>query len=191
MAVDPDKERISIARKENARENIEYQIGDDKSFPEDQYDLVFANAVLHWVKDKEELFKRVYANLCSGGVFAFTTNNGKPSFPPVITQLFQLVHPQLLDMIYFKKAHFEDSNAYQKLASSAGFSVLFTEIEEFPHKFDGVDSVLDYHFALLHGELNPASVDVEALQNFKKAHEDEVRNQPIVKNALYMILKKH
>ncbi len=33
VAVDPDSQRIEFAKKENARPNIEYVVGDDQSFP--------------------------------------------------------------------------------------------------------------------------------------------------------------
>ncbi len=55
VAVDPDQERLKIAREKYARDNINYVSGNDASFPEGPYDLVFANFVIHWVSDKDAL----------------------------------------------------------------------------------------------------------------------------------------
>ena len=57
VAVDPDGERLKIAREKYSAQNIEYVQADDKTFPPGQYDLVFCNAVIHWIGDK-----RVFSN---------------------------------------------------------------------------------------------------------------------------------
>ena len=77
-SVDPDEERLKIARENYVRNNIDYVSGNDNLFPEGLYDLVFANFVIHWVPDKDAHFKRVYQSLKPGGRFAFTTLNGVP-----------------------------------------------------------------------------------------------------------------
>ena len=78
VAVDPDKERLQIARENYSVSNIEYIEADDQTFPEGQYDLVFANTVIHWIQDKRALFEKVYKNLKVGGRFAFVTFDGIP-----------------------------------------------------------------------------------------------------------------
>ena len=83
VAVDPDEERLKIAQEKYARDNIKFLSGNDATFTEGPYDLVFANHAIHWVADKDALFRRVYQNLKPGGRFAFTTPNGVHVFPPV------------------------------------------------------------------------------------------------------------
>ena len=43
VAVDPDEERLKLAKENYARDNIDYVNGDDETFPDGPYDLVFAN----------------------------------------------------------------------------------------------------------------------------------------------------
>ena len=95
IAVDPDKERLQIARKNYSASNIEYIKADDKTFPEGQYDLIFANAVIHWIQDKRALFEKVYKNLKVGGRFAFVTPDGVPNVNHgIVKRLFgELVSP--------------------------------------------------------------------------------------------------
>ena len=47
VAVDPDGERLKIARERNSANNIEYIQADDQTFPSGQYDLVFSNIVIY------------------------------------------------------------------------------------------------------------------------------------------------
>ena len=53
VAVDPDGERLKIARERYSASNIEYIEADDKTFPPGQYDVVFANYVLHRVDPRQ------------------------------------------------------------------------------------------------------------------------------------------
>ena len=57
VAVDPDGERLKLARENYPANNIEYIQADDKTFPLGVYDLVFANQSIHWVGNKEAVFK--------------------------------------------------------------------------------------------------------------------------------------
>jgi len=63
VGVDPDKARIKVAKEKYASSNVVFFEGSTNEFPEDQYDFIFSNYVLHWVKDKESAFKKVYKNL--------------------------------------------------------------------------------------------------------------------------------
>ena len=77
-AVDPDKERLRIARRKyGAQLNLEFLDGSSESFPSGPYDTVFSNHVMHWIKDKESAFWKVYENLRVGGKFAFVYGEKK------------------------------------------------------------------------------------------------------------------
>ena len=61
VGVDPDEERIKIAIAEGkGYDNLQFMVGSDQTFPEDQYDIVVATDVMQWIKNKEATFKRVY-----------------------------------------------------------------------------------------------------------------------------------
>ena len=72
VAVDPDGERLAIARVKHPSNNIEYIQADDQSFPAGEYDI-FSNLVIHWIDNKEAVFNRMYANLWPGGCFVLTS----------------------------------------------------------------------------------------------------------------------
>ena len=104
VAVDPDGERLKIAREKYSASNINYIQADDKTFPPGPYDLVFSNTVIHWIKEKEALFKHVYQNRHRGGCFAFTTANGVLPLPEIGKRLFdKLVSPDFIEWMLTKK----------------------------------------------------------------------------------------
>ena len=187
MAVDPDADRIKLAKEKNARANIEYAVGGDANFPEDQYDLVFMNMVIHWVDNKDALYKRIYSNLRLGGSFVFTTTHGKFEIPTFTQKLFDAVFPRFFEDIYLKKAQYVDLNVYEDLRKSTSFVQHSTEVETRYVYCANADACLVWHFGLLQGDIDISSVDQQALQAFKKDHDQEV-HMPF--DILFEVLKK-
>ena len=72
IAIDPDVERLEIARMKHGAPNLTYYEGSAYEIPGTDYDYVFSNYVLHWIKDKDLVFKQVSKALKKGGEFAFT-----------------------------------------------------------------------------------------------------------------------
>ena len=72
--IDPDENRINIAKKEYQRENVNYVVGKSIDLPpyNGGYDLVISNAVMHWVKYEEKVktYQRVHGLLKKDGVLA-------------------------------------------------------------------------------------------------------------------------
>ena len=65
-------ERLEIARRKHGTPNLTYYEGSAYEIPGTDYDYVFSNYVLHWIKDKDLVFKQVSKALKKGGEFAFT-----------------------------------------------------------------------------------------------------------------------
>ena len=118
VAVDPDGERLKIAKEKYFAQNIEYIQTDDKTFPPGHYDFIFSNIMIHWISDEKTILKQVYQNLRPKGHFAFTTANGHLPIPEIGKMLFnQLVGPDFLDWMVNKKMIFWDESKYINLAS--------------------------------------------------------------------------
>ena len=80
---------MKIAREKCSASNIEYIQADDKTFlATEHYNVVFCNTVIHWIKDKKSLYKRIYDSLHPGGLFAFTTPDGGVPIPSIGEKLF-------------------------------------------------------------------------------------------------------
>ncbi|MBV9129436.1 MAG: methyltransferase domain-containing protein [Verrucomicrobia bacterium] len=67
-----DSSPAMIERAGQSSNDIEWRVGDIQSWSEpDRFDLIFANASLHWIADHETLTRRLIAMTKPAGVFAF------------------------------------------------------------------------------------------------------------------------
>ena len=193
IAVDPDKERLEIAKSNYSASNIEYMEADDKTFPDGQYDLIFANAVIHWIKDKRALFEKVYRNLKPEGQFAFVTFDGIPKvYHRIVDRIFEeLVSPDFLEDLYSTKCFCLGCSEYQCLASSFGFVGVSAETIEHLYRWKNIDDCIDMWFSGLHrGAFDPEMFDKEKVQRIKEEYGDG----PIIcekpSGILFMIITK-
>ena len=165
VAVDPDRERLKIAREKYSASNIEYIQADDKTFPPGEYDLIFSNIVIHWMSDKESLLKRVHETLHPQGCFAFTTSDGIYPVPNIGVKLFDvLIRPGFLEQALQTKMSFLTESEYKSLAFKTGFKqVAMTTMPDYlmwRHLDDYIDSMNGW----FQGEFDPSQFDQEALQ---------------------------
>lgn len=169
VAVDPDIERLSIAKKLYSASNIEYILADDMTFPSCQYDIIYCNAVIHWIHNKPALFKRVFDNLQHGGRFAFTTYD-TPVFPPIVEKLFSLVSPDFLHKMLHKTQVYIPASDYKTISSSVGFSHTLIETESITTEWKDIDDFIATAHGVLQGEFDPNSIDKDELQRLKEEH---------------------
>jgi trans-aconitate 2-methyltransferase len=67
-----DSSSAMIERARRSSGKIEWRVADIQSWSEpDRFDLIFANASLHWIANHDALTQRLIATLKSGGVLAF------------------------------------------------------------------------------------------------------------------------
>lgn len=101
LGIDLSEKMIAEAAKKNKDDKITYKvIGlEEYDYPVNTYDCVISNLVLHYIKDLDMIYKKVYSTLKPGGVFLFNIEhpvftsginqdwvydeNGKPQYWPV------------------------------------------------------------------------------------------------------------
>ena len=168
VAVDPDGERLKIAREKYSAQNIEYIQADDQTFPPGQYDIIFSNIVIHWISDKKAVLKQIYQNLRPGGCFAFTTANGYLPIPEIGKNLFdKLVGPGFLDWMVNEKMIFWDASEYKSIAADVGFTQMsMSLVQDYP-KWSSLDDYINSMYGWFQGEFDPTQFDQEALQEIK------------------------
>ena len=168
VAVDPDGERLKIAREKYPACNIEYIQADDKTFPLGQYDLIFCNIVIHWISDKKAALNRVFENLRPGGCFAFTTGDGVFPVPEIGKKVFyKLVGPNFLDQIFKGKLMHLKASEYESLATDVGFIRTSMKIQPLYPKWNNLDQYIDAMYGWFQGEFDPAEFDQETLQEIE------------------------
>ena len=168
VAVDPDDERIKVARESYSSNNLKFLVASDKDFPEGEYDLVLSNFVFHWIENKDAAFRRVYRNLKPGGRFGFTTKDN-PTTPDVITQVVHLFGPETVKAT-LGSLHWGSAEDYESLASSCGFEVARMEVRERSYTFPNIDSLIDYLYGGFHGKFDHSSA---VLDDLKKQYEGQ------------------
>jgi ubiquinone/menaquinone biosynthesis C-methylase UbiE len=77
VGVDPLGYRIQIARRKH-RHNLHFLVGDAHDlggFTEEAFDVVYLNAVFHWLKDKPRALSRIHRVLAPGGRLGISTGS--------------------------------------------------------------------------------------------------------------------
>lgn len=191
VAVDPDGERLAIARTKYHSGNIEYLQADDKTFPLGEYDIVFSNIVIHWIDDKEALFNRVYANLRPGGCFVFSAPNDCYPIPEIGEKVFNtMVGPNFLHQMLNKEMKFLSAMEYEAMGSAIGFTPISMKIIDHFPKWKSLDEYIDSMHGWFHGRFDPTQFDRDTLQAIQKDYgEDPVtQSEPI--RLIHAILTK-
>ena len=168
IGVNPDKERVRVAREQYSSSNVVSLEGSSEDFPKDQYDIVFSNYVLHWIKDKKSVFENVHQNLKPGGCFAF---NALESLPSLVGPLLDLMGPDISKRI--KDAwHFVP---FEVMAVQCGFSLKSKEGQDTSRAmtFVNIEALMDTLSAATHGVFDPTSIDAVTLNGFVNTFGDK------------------
>ena len=157
IAVDPDKSRIEVAKNapdSNSSSNLQFIVASDKDFPADdtQYDYVFSSFVIHWIKDKESAFKRIYNSLKPGGKFGFTSQDD-PKMPDILIEMLQLCGPQVFQETA-QTIHWKSADYYKELAESIGFEVTLIDVAERTISFPDIEAFINFFYGVFHGRFD-------------------------------------
>ena len=193
VAVDPDGERLKIAREKYSASNIEYIQADDKTFPPGQYDLVFANQVIHWITDQRAVLKQVYDNLKPGGHFIFSTDIDKSHEErgEEYQLMDKLLGPDGFHKILSSIMNFLSTDEYKTLMSDCGYSNIMTETDTRQHEWETLDDVIDTAKGWLQGAVDFSSVDEDVVRRVRE--ECEQKDGPaltVTRTYLYVVLTK-
>ena len=88
LGIDRSGMMIREAKRRNAHERIEYRLCGmhDFVYPEETYDLVVSNLVLHYIEDLREVYALIHRTLKPGGTFLFNIEH--PIFTAGVNQQF-------------------------------------------------------------------------------------------------------
>ena len=169
LGVDPDCERIKIAKMNIKATTVTFLVASGESFPEDQYDVVFCNVVMGSIENKQAVFKRVSKNLRPGGSFVLGVYLG---LDPHVKKLSKLMGPDR-EKIIAEMWHHVPAQVYEDLAVSNGLIVTKKEEFELLYSYPNIDAVIRNWYAATHGNFDPALVDSEKLREFKETYSNQ------------------
>ena len=129
--IDPLPLRIQLAKRKTAQ-NLSFEVGeagDLQRFAEASFDVVYLNAVFHWILDKPKSLREIFRVLKSGGRLGIST--GSKDHP----NLLQTIKAQLLSREPYA-SHPEGLNGISGRVSAAELKQLLTEAGFIAEKID-------------------------------------------------------
>ena len=185
-AVDPDKARINLAKKEyKPIDNLRFQEGSGETITGQDYDLVFSNYVFHWIKDKKMVLQNIYRSLKPSGKFAvcFETN-----LSPFVLNYMDLMGPNKANEVK-NKLHFSSTNEIEDIASQCGFTVEYKAEVDRLVQFNSFDEFEQTVYGGFGGMVDSSFMEAEKLQLFKQDAERK-ENKFNLCTIVFYIFKK-
>jgi len=168
IGIDMSKEMINFSR----AKDIEAYVGSVTNLPyNEQFDGVFSNAVLHWVKDARNAVKNIAKVLKDGGRFVceFGGEGNAYYLVSVMEEVF-VNHPEFGD--FDNPWYFPSVEEYKRLLESEGFSVEYIELIPRPTPIDDINNWFDIFANGVTEHLN-----VEQFETFKMECRDILKNK--------------
>lgn len=71
IGIDLSEKMIETAKEKNSHQKIDYRVCglEEYDYPENTYDCVISNLVLHYVENLDEIYTKVYRTLSENGIF--------------------------------------------------------------------------------------------------------------------------
>ena len=125
--------------------NIHFQVADALNLPFDQqFDAVFSNAVLHWIKTPEIVLQNIYKSLKNHGRFV-AEFGGKDNVKIIMDAL--ILQFQLLDIPFPEEKfpwYFPSIGEYTTLMEQVGFRVTLAQHYDRPTPLEGIDGLKNW-----------------------------------------------
>ena len=125
VGVDPDKERLQLARQSyGGLKNLSFIEGNFSQFPgiirSETYDIVFSNYVIQWIPDKDNAFQNMYTSLKSDSKVAAQYVS---YLYPFMLNAFQELNPEKAEKL-IGMFNFEERVKIEQYCSAAGFHII-------------------------------------------------------------------
>lgn len=117
VGIDSSSSMIDTAKKQY--ENIEFLVGDALNLPfEREFDVVFSNAVFHWIVDHNKLLQSVHKVLKSNGIL-ICEFGGEGNIASIEDAFLQACYEH--QIVYKPKFNFPSANTFANCLSANGF----------------------------------------------------------------------
>ncbi len=107
-----------------------------------EFDAVFSNAVLHWIKDADTAIKKIYRSLKPKGRF-IAEFGGYGNIKSLTDAMQQVFNEHKEFGVFHNPWFFPKDTEYKQLLEDNGFSVEYIELIPRPTKIDDISNWLD------------------------------------------------
>ena len=141
---------------------------------ESEFDAVFSNSAIHWIKDQEGVYARMYRALKPGGRILVQTGLNEPN-PGFIAVVQVISRPEFRGALqgFTNPTRFLTREKTEKILRDAGFQAISVESYPYALEFPSDDDALNYYRgALLVPVLThlPAALHDAFIQAFNEAY---------------------
>ena len=186
IGIDPDLARINLAKNTySTATNLYFQEGSTQKIPGHDYDMVFSNYVLHWIKDKEGAFRNIFKTLKTDGTFALCLETG---LAEVVEDLISLLKPEQIKEVKMY-LHYQSLKEIEEIACSCGFSIQYSAEMQAKGKFESFDDFLRCVYGGFSGLVDPEKMDAKSLQQLKRRIGDNNLELELCTIACFVFLK--
>ena len=169
IGLDPDAERIRVVREAYGNtSNLQFVEGDDKCLPPGPYDIVIVNHVIHWIANKDPLFKTVFGNLKIDGRFAINVIESIPQIMYDVEALLPMGATKITNKLYPLQLA-----EYDRLAAKYNFLIDFHCEEQKSYQFGGIEKFLEWLQASSGGLIDHRSIDTAGLDILRSRYDKD------------------
>ena len=120
--------------------------------------------VIHWIRDKQEVFKNMFECLKSGGKI---TIQYVDHLHPFALYAFKMLNPETAEHICEFMYQCEERGTIERYCALAGFHIIESyDTESAQLVFESVESLLKCLWSITHGVFDPKLVTEERLQRY-------------------------
>ena len=167
IGVDPDVDRIKLAQESHNRvKNLLFVEGSTSNFPgmgSETYDIIYSNAVFHWVPNKKEAFENMFSSVKPGGKIALRYCDRLLS---VYDRVYRELNSENLDNL-LNMWYCETRPVMEKICAAAGFNILKSyDVNGRDRVFENGENLCNFFWATTHGVFDPKLVTEDRLASF-------------------------
>lgn len=163
VGLDPDLERLKVARGKYPSCNVEYLEGIAEHIPVDDsdFDIVFSSYVLQWCKDIDAVLKESVAKMKQGGKFGFVAITGKTN---------ELLSPENMFSQEFRAAFISNIHPIKQdqllqVASNNNLAITLLKKHVLDREFEGVSELIGYYMTHFQGRYGEEHFNAEAMRS--------------------------
>ena len=168
IGIDPDTDRLEVARRKYSASNIEYLTGRAENIPGVGYDIIFSSNVLHWCKDKNLVFEKISGCLKKNGKLGFiitgTTNYdlGTILFSPEELMLNPKHRQHMMSQIH------PSPTEIAQLTSKNGLALEYLKEEWQEWKFEDAKKLIEFYLTNFQykGVFDRSDFNTEAIKKY-------------------------
>ena len=162
VGVDPDGERLSLAREKYSASNLEYVQGSLDEIPGEEYDIIFSNHAMHYAVDKNAVLKTFAAKIKKGGklVFIAEVEDELTRFVKNKPGLYSNKFRDAWATAY----HYTPAEDYKQFTMGSGFVIDHSEIIVCRYNYKDVEELVEFNKTHTRGDFDNSEFNLEAMR---------------------------